>query len=77
MFGPTERARTFGNTGSRDKPGPAATYDRAFAFGNLPSTREHREFTDHEFAKLLILRGRVRNGEYAAGPSPVDPTLTL
>ena len=49
--------------GSRDGVG-AADHDAPYHFGSRPSTRWTYPFTSRQYCHLLILRGRLQNGEY-------------
>ena len=37
-----------------------------YEFGRLPRTAAHFPFSTREFARLLVLRGRVRDGLFGA-----------
>ena len=50
--------------GSRDGVG-AADNDAPFRFGRLPSARWTYPFTAWQYSRLLFLRGRIQDGEYA------------
>jgi hypothetical protein len=45
----------------------APAYDEPYRFGRRPNTRAPFPFTEHQFARLLIVRGRVQ-----AAPSAAD-----
>ena len=47
-------------TPSRNPCAPEPTDD--YEFGRLPRVVAHFPFTTREFARLLVLRGRVRDG---------------
>ncbi|HZS00091.1 MAG TPA: hypothetical protein VFE37_15360 [Chloroflexota bacterium] len=51
--------------GSKDGNG-AGDHDEAFRFGYRPSVRWTYPFNISQYSRLLILRGRVQDGEYAA-----------
>jgi hypothetical protein len=51
------------STGSRDGLG-AADHDQPYRFGFHPSCRWTYPFTDRQFCRLLMLRGRVQDGEF-------------
>ncbi|HLH25278.1 MAG TPA: hypothetical protein VK066_22400 [Chloroflexota bacterium] len=51
-------------TGSRDGLG-AADHDVPYRFGSRPSSRWTYPFTARQYCRLLVLRGRIRDGEYA------------
>ena len=50
--------------GTKDGSG-AGDHDEAFRFGYRPSARWTYPFQVSQFSRLLILRGRVQDGEYA------------
>jgi hypothetical protein len=43
----------------------ARSYDERYEFGRLPRTVAHFPFSTRQFARLLVLRGRVRDGVVA------------
>ena len=51
--------------GSRDGRG-CGDNDQAHVFGRRPNAAAHFPFTDRQFARLLALRGRVRDGFFGA-----------
>ncbi|HLH25644.1 MAG TPA: hypothetical protein VK066_24260 [Chloroflexota bacterium] len=51
--------------GTKDGRG-AGDHDEAFRFGYRPSVRWTYPFSVSQYSRLLILRGRVQDGEYAA-----------
>ena len=51
-------------TGSRDGLG-AADHDLPYRFGCHPSSRWTYPFTERQFCRLLLLRGRLQDGEFA------------
>jgi hypothetical protein len=51
--------------GSKDGRG-AGDHDQAFRFGYRPSARWTYPFSVSQYGRLLILRGRVQDGDYAA-----------
>jgi hypothetical protein len=50
-------------TGSRDGLG-AADHDLPYRFGCRPSTRWTYPFTERQYCRLLLLRGRLQDGEF-------------
>ena len=50
--------------GTKDGLG-AADHDEPFRFGYRPSARWTYPFSVESYCRLLILRGRVRDGEFA------------
>ena len=50
-------------TGSRDGLG-AADHDVPFRFGCRPTTNWTYPFTARQYCRLLLLRGRVQDGEF-------------
>ena len=50
--------------GSRDGVG-AGDHDEPFTFGRRPSSTWTYPFAARQFARLLVLRGKVRDGEIA------------
>jgi hypothetical protein len=50
-------------TGSRDGLG-AADHDQPYRFGYHPTTRWTYPFTERQFCRLLLLRGRIQDGEF-------------
>jgi hypothetical protein len=50
--------------GSRDGVG-AGDHDQVFRFGNRPTSAWTYPFTGMQYARLLVLRGRVQNGEFS------------
>jgi hypothetical protein len=42
------------------------TYDEPYRFGRRPTARAPFPFTEQQFARLLILRGRVQDAASAA-----------
>ena len=46
-------------TGSKDGPG-AGDHDQPFCFGRRPTSRVPFPFTERQFARLLILRGKFQ-----------------
>jgi hypothetical protein len=52
-------------SGSRDGVG-AGDHDTAYRFGHRPSASAPFPFTTREFARLLVLRGRLRDERRAA-----------
>jgi hypothetical protein len=42
----------------------AADHDQPYRFGFHPSCRWTYPFTDRQFCRLLMLRGRVQDGEF-------------
>jgi hypothetical protein len=52
-------------SGSRDGVG-AGDHDTPYRFGRRPSASAPFPFTTREFARLLVLRGRVRDARRAA-----------
>jgi hypothetical protein len=55
--------------GSHDGIG-AGDHDLPYRFGCRPTVRWPFPFTPKQFCRLLILRGRVLDGEYAADGGP-------
>ena len=51
-------------TGTNDGIG-AGDHDLPYRFGYRPSTRSPYPFHPAEFCRLLILRGRIQDGEFA------------
>jgi hypothetical protein len=49
--------------GSRDGIG-AGDHDLPYSFGLRPSTAWTYPFSSRQFARLLVLRGRVQDGEF-------------
>jgi len=49
------------------------TYDQPYKFGRLPSAEATYPFSTREFARLLVLRGAVREGEF--GTDDVSPQV--
>ena len=41
-------------------------YDQPYRFGRLPRAIAPYPFSTRQFARLLVLRGRVRSGQFAA-----------
>ncbi|MBX5492411.1 MAG: hypothetical protein IRZ14_14760 [Chloroflexi bacterium] len=56
--------------GSHDGIG-AGDHDLPYRFGCRPTARWTYPFTAEQYCRLLILRGRVIEGEYAADGGPV------
>ncbi len=56
-------------TGSRDGLG-AADHDAPFRFGFRPSSRWTYPFTARQYCHLLMLRGRIQDGEFAEVSGP-------
>ena len=56
---PTGAARV----GSRDGVG-AGDHDQPYCFGHRPTSACTYPFRPSQFARLLVLRGRVRDGEF-------------
>jgi hypothetical protein len=52
-------------TGTRDGSG-AADRDVPYTFGHRPTSSWTCPFSWHQYARLLVLRGRVQDGEFAA-----------
>ncbi len=52
-----------GGSGSRDGLG-SADHDVPYSFGRRPSTRWTYPFTARQFCHLLVLRGRIQDGEF-------------
>jgi hypothetical protein len=50
-------------TGSRDGLG-AADHDLPYRFGSHPSSRWTYPFTARQYCRLLLLRGRLQDGEF-------------
>jgi hypothetical protein len=55
----TENNPAKANAGSFDGQG-GGDHDKPYAFGRLPSSAAPFPFTTREFARLLIVHGRVR-----------------
>lgn len=53
-----------GPLGSRDGVG-AGDHDQPYTFGRLPTSERSSPFSVLQFARLLILRGRIQDGEFA------------
>ena len=53
-----------GGPGSKDGTG-AGDHDTPFTFGRRPTTADPSPFTAREYARLLLLRGRLLDGAYA------------
>ena len=51
--------------GTKDGSG-AGDHDEAFRFGYRPSARWTYPFLPAQYSRLLILRGRVQDGDFAA-----------
>jgi hypothetical protein len=51
--------------GSKDGRG-CGDHDQPYTFGRRPRAASHFPFTDRQFARLLALRGRVRDGAVGA-----------
>ena len=51
-------------SGSRDGTG-AGDHDQAFRFGLRPSSVSTYPFTAMQYTRLLVLRGRVQDGDFA------------
>jgi hypothetical protein len=51
-------------TPARNQTGPEVL--DGYEFGRLPRTAAHFPFSTREFARLLVLRGRVRDGLFGA-----------
>jgi hypothetical protein len=43
-----------------------AGYDQPYRFGRTPRASAPYPFSTREFARLLVLRGRIRGGQFAA-----------
>ena len=56
------RATNAPGQGSRDGSG-AGDHDLPFQFGFRPSSGWTYPFTERQFARLLVLRGRIQDGE--------------
>ena len=54
-----------GSAGSLDGSG-TADHDQPYRFGRRPTANATYPFSTREYAHLLVLRGRVRDGEFAA-----------
>ena len=54
--------------GTKDGRG-AGDHDAPYRFGHRPSARWTYPFLPTEYGRLLILRGRVQNGDFAADQS--------
>jgi hypothetical protein len=50
--------------GTKDGSG-AGDHDEAFRFGYRPSARWTYPFNASQYGRLLIMRGRVQDGDYA------------
>ena len=61
----TENDEVQVTTGSFDGQG-GGDHDKPYAFGRTPSSAAPFPFTTREFARLLILRGRVQEARAAA-----------
>ena len=48
----------------------AADHDLPYQFGHRPSTRWTYPFTAEQYCRLLFLRGRAIDGEFAADGGP-------
>lgn len=59
--------------GTKDGLG-AADHDVAYRFGLRPSSRWTYPFTGWQLSRLLILRGRMQDGEFADDSGPDVPT---
>jgi hypothetical protein len=46
------------------------SHDEQYEFGRLPRTVAHFPFSTREFARLLVLRGRVRDGLFGSDDQP-------
>ena len=57
--------KDLGSAGSLDGSG-AADHDQPYRFGRRPRGSAPYPFSTREYARLLVLRGRVRDGEFAA-----------
>ena len=53
----------FGSAGSLDGSG-TADHDQPYRFGRRPSASAPYPFSTRQYARLLVLRGRVQDGEF-------------
>jgi len=60
---PASEAAGAPRAGSRDGVG-AGDHDQVFRFGNRPTSAWTYPFTGIQYCRLLVLRGRIQNGEY-------------
>ena len=44
----------------------AGDHDQAYSFGRRPTSMAPYPFSERQYARLLVLRGRVRDGVFAA-----------
>jgi hypothetical protein len=58
-----ETTTTATGTGTRDGLG-AADHDLPYRFGGHPTSRWTYPFTERQYCRLLMLRGRIQDGEY-------------
>ena len=56
---------SFGSAGSLDGSG-TADHDQPYRFGRTPRAIAPYPFSTRQFARLLVLRGRVQAGQFAA-----------
>ena len=56
---------SFSSAGSLDGSG-TADHDQPYRFGRRPTANATYPFSIREYAHLLVLRGRVWDGEFAA-----------
>jgi hypothetical protein len=61
---PVTEAPASARVGSRDGAG-AGDNDQPFAFGRRPSSAWTYPFTARQYTHLLVLRGRIQDGDYA------------
>ncbi len=64
-WNPTTAAGTTAVVGGTKDGLGAADHDMPYRFGHKPSTRWTYPFSAEAYCKLLILRGRVQDGEFA------------
>ena len=46
----------------------ATSYDEEYRFGRKPNSRAPFPFTEREFARLLVVRGRIQSERSSADP---------
>jgi hypothetical protein len=58
---PTQPSGTTPTSATRDGSGPA-DHDVAYRFGRRPNARAPFPFNERQYARLLILRGKLQDG---------------
>jgi hypothetical protein len=68
---PAPEANAAPRAGSRDGVG-AGDHDQVFRFGSRPTSAWTYPFTGIQYARLLVLRGRIQNGEFSEDNSKLS-----